>query len=61
MDEKEALVLKLRDNVKILKEKFKQKSENSDLMNFYEQQLAEKDQLISVWNLLNFSQEIELI
>jgi hypothetical protein len=48
MDEKEALVLKLRENVKLFKEKFKQKGDNSDLNSFYEQQLSEKEQIILV-------------
>ena len=53
MEEKEVLVLKLKDNVKNLKEKFKQKSENPDLISFYEQQLLEKDQLINVRAIKN--------
>jgi hypothetical protein len=48
MEEKDALVVKLKESVKTLKEKFQQKNENADLMSFYEQQLVEKDQLISV-------------
>ena len=46
--EKDETVQKLRANVKILKDKVKQKTENSDLINIYEQQLDEKDELIEV-------------
>lgn len=46
--EKDETVQKLRANVKLLKDKVKQKTENSDLINIYEQQLNEKDELIEV-------------
>ena len=46
--EKDETVQKLRANVKILKDKVRQKTENSDLINIYEQQLDEKDELIEV-------------
>ena len=48
--EKDELVQKLRSNVKILKDKVKQKTDNSDLINIYEQQLNEKDELIDELN-----------
>ena len=48
MSEKDDLVHKLRTNVKLLKDKVRQKTENSDLVNIYEQQLNEKDELIEV-------------
>ena len=51
--EKDETVQKLRANVKLLKDKVKQKTENSDLINIYEQQLNEKDELIEVKNLIN--------
>jgi len=51
--EKDETVQKLRANVKLLKDKVKQKTENSDLINIYEQQLNEKDELIEVTNLIN--------
>jgi len=46
--EKDETVQKLRANVKLLKDKVKQKTENSDLINIYEHQLNEKDELIEV-------------
>jgi hypothetical protein len=52
--EKDETVQKLRANVKLLKDKVKQKTENSDLINIYEQQLNEKDELIEVNNFVLF-------
>lgn len=48
MEEKDQLVVKLRENLTQIKEKLKKKSESTDLIGFYEQQLVEKDQLIKV-------------
>jgi hypothetical protein len=48
INEKDELVNKLRTSVDLLKEKFSKKSDNNDLVNFYEQQLADKDKLIAV-------------
>lgn len=48
MNEKDNLILQFRKNQKILKEKLKKNNTNPELIPFYEQQLNEKDQTISV-------------
>lgn len=48
MEEKDSLVLLLRNNNQLLKDKLKQKDNNPGLSAFYEQQLIEKEQLITV-------------
>ena len=47
--EKDEFISKMQSNIKLLKEKFgKKNNENTDLNQFYEQQLNMKDQTISV-------------
>jgi hypothetical protein len=47
--EKDEFISKMQNNIKLLKEKFgKKNNENSDLNQFYEQQLNMKDQTINV-------------
>ncbi len=52
LNEKDAFIAKIQSEFKLLKEKFKQKNENSDLIPFYEQQLNHKDQTINVSKLI---------
>jgi hypothetical protein len=47
--EKDEFISKMQTNLKLLKEKFgKKNNENTDLNQFYEQQLNMKDQTINV-------------
>ncbi len=53
LSEKDELVKKLRSNTKLLKEKLKTKTDKGDgdeLIDFYEQQLNERDELIAELN-----------